>query len=74
MSRLPRPGCVLRSALVGLGLLLLPVAVWFAYANWRRYWGQSLVLLAVGLWFLKLGVSRDEDSWISSIDDLGNHR
>ena len=74
MPSLPRPGCVLRSALVCLGLLFLPVAIWFAYANWRRNWGQSLVLLAVGLWFLKLGLSRDEDSWISSIDDLGGPR
>lgn len=74
MASLPRPGCVLRSALVGLGLLFLPLAVWFAYASWRRYWGQSLVLFGIAVWFLKIGLSRNEDSWISTIDDLGDHR
>jgi hypothetical protein len=70
MARLPRPGCVLRSAFVAFGLLFLPMAVWFAYANWRRYWLDSLALFAIGVLFLRLGLSRDEDSWMSTIDDL----
>ena len=72
MTRLPRPGCLLRSALVLFGVLFLPMAVWFAYASWHRYWLDSLALLIIGVVFLRLGLSRDEDSWMSTIDDLGS--
>ncbi len=68
---LPRPGCVVRSALVTFGLLFLPLAIWFAWANWRRYAGDAMALVVVSVVFLRLGLSRDDDSWISAIDDLG---
>ena len=68
---LPRPGCLLRSMLVTLGGLFLPLALWFAYVNWHRYWGNALGLLIVGVVFLRIGLNRDEDSWLSTIDDLG---
>jgi hypothetical protein len=71
VAGLPRPGCVLRSALVLFGVLFLPMAAWFAYVNWHRYWRDSLALLIIGIVFLRLGLSRNEDSWISTIDDLG---
>jgi hypothetical protein len=58
--------------LVTLGILFLPLAIWFAYANWHRYWGNALALAIVGLVFLRVGLNRDEDSWLSSIDDLGD--
>lgn len=69
--QLPRPGCVIRSALVIFAVLFLPMAIWFAYANWRRYWGESLVLMSISILFLRLALSRDEDSWLSTIDELG---
>ena len=66
----PRPGCVLRSALVVFGLLFLPMSIWFAYVNWRRNWGDALALFSISMLFLRFGLSRDEDSWVSSIDDM----
>jgi hypothetical protein len=63
-----RPGCLVRGSLVAFGVLFLPLAIWFA---WRGYWGQSLALFLVAAVFLKLGLSRDESSWISAIDELG---
>jgi hypothetical protein len=69
---MPRPGCVLRAALVTFGLLFLPMSIWFAYANIRRNWPNALALLAISLIFLKWGVARDADSWMSAIDDLGD--
>ena len=68
---LPRPGVLLRSTLVMLGVLFLPVAVWFA---WHRYWGNALGLAIAGIVFLRIGLNRDEDSWISLIDDLAGDR
>lgn len=52
-------------------VLFLPLAIWFAYANFRRYWGESLVLISVSLLFLRLAFSRDDDSWLAAIDELG---
>jgi hypothetical protein len=69
---MPRPGCVLRSALVMFGILFLPMSVWFAYVSWRRNWGNALALFSISMLFFRLGLSRDDDSWISSIDDLHN--
>ncbi|MDB4877238.1 MAG: hypothetical protein JWM41_3684 [Gemmatimonadetes bacterium] len=63
-----RPGCLVRGALVTFGVLFLPLALWFA---WRRFWGQAVALLLVSAAFLKLGLSRDEDSWLAAIDELG---
>lgn len=74
MSYLARPGCVLRSALVTFGALFLPMAIWFAYMNWHRYWDRSLILFAVSTAFLWLGLSRREDSWMSAIDELSGDR
>lgn len=68
---LPRPGCVLRSALVSFGLLFLPMACWFAYSNFHRYWIDALALFVISVVFLRWGLTRDEDSWMSVIDDLG---
>ncbi|HEY4131550.1 MAG TPA: hypothetical protein VGM50_13105 [Gemmatimonadaceae bacterium] len=67
---LPRPGRVLRAALVIFGVLFLPMACWFAYVDFRRYWINSLALFIIGIAFLRWGLTRDEDSWVSAIDDL----
>ena len=65
-----RPGCLVRSTLALLGVAFLPLAVWFVYANWRLYWGESLVLFSVGLIFLHFATTREEGSWITMLDDL----
>ena len=70
MTKLPRPGCVLRSALVMFGLLFLPMAILFAYKSWERYWLRSVVLFVVSIVFLWLGLSRNEHSWVTMVDDL----
>lgn len=70
MARLARPGCLLRSALVMFGLLFLPMAALFAYKGFERYWARSLVLFIVSIVFLWLGLSRDENSWVTMVDDL----
>lgn len=63
-----RPGLLLRGTLVTFGGLFLPLAVWFA---WKRYWGQAIAVGVVAVVFLRTGLSRDEDSWIAAIDELG---
>ena len=70
MARLPRPGCVLRTSLVLFGLLFLPMAIFFAYESWTRYWGRATVLGVVSVVFLWLGLSRNENSWVTMVDDL----
>jgi len=59
---------------VSFGVLFLPMSIWFAYVDWQRNWGKSLVLFAVSMFFLKLGLTRNPDSWITMIDDLGGDR
>jgi len=71
---LPRPGCVLRSALVIFGLLFLPLSIWFGYANFHRNWLNALCLFFIAVVFLRWGLSRNPDSWISTIDDLGSDK
>lgn len=63
-----RPGCVLRTALVVVGIIFLPTAIWFF---WKAYWGSAIAVLVVAAISLKLGLTRDEDSWMSIIDELG---
>lgn len=61
---------MLRSALVAFGLLFLPMAILFAYKSWERYWLRSSILLVVSILFLWFGLSRNENSWVTMIDDL----
>jgi hypothetical protein len=68
---LPRPGCMVRSALIVFAMLFLPMAVLFLYRDWRRYWFESLMLIFVAVVFLVAGFNRSDDSWLSAIDDLG---
>lgn len=70
MAKTARPGCMLRSALVAFGLLFLPMAILFAYKSWERYWLRSSILLVVSILFLWFGLSRNENSWVTMIDDL----
>jgi len=68
---LPRPGCVVRSALIIFALLFLPLGCWFAYANFRRYWPDALSLIVISVVFLWWALDPRDDSWIASIDELG---
>jgi hypothetical protein len=63
-------GCLLRATLVMFGLLFLPMAVWFAHRGFSRYWLEATALALVGLLFLRLGLSKKDNSWLSLIDDL----
>lgn len=67
-------GCLLRATLVTFGLLFLPMSAWFAHRGFSRYWLESIALLLIGLMFLRLGLSRRENSWIALIDDLEHKR
>jgi hypothetical protein len=60
-----------RSSLAVFGIIFLPFAIWFVYRDFLRNWPQSLILVAVSVWFLRLAFTKDDDSWISAVDDLG---
>jgi hypothetical protein len=64
----------LRATLVMFGLLFLPMAVWFAHRGFSRYWVEAMVLTAVGIVFLRLGLSRKDNSWLALLDDLERSR
>ena len=68
---LPRPGCIVRSALAIFGLLFLPMAVIFLYRDWSHRWPESLVLIFISVVFLRAAFNRSEESWLSAIDELG---
>ena len=63
-------GCLLRATLVMFGLLFLPMAGWFVHRGFARYWLEASALTIVGLVFLRLGLSKKDNSWLSLIDDL----
>jgi hypothetical protein len=63
-----RPGCVLRTILVVFGIIFLPMAIWFF---WKMYWGSGIAVFVLSAISLKLGLTRDADSWMSMIDELG---
>jgi hypothetical protein len=72
MARTSSTGCLLRATLVLFGLLFLPMAFWFAHRGFSRYWLQTSALLVIGIVFLRLGLSKKDNSWLSLIDDLEN--
>jgi len=57
--------------LVLFAMLFLPMAIFFLHRDWRRYWLESIMLIFISVAFLVAGFNRDENSWISAIDDLG---
>lgn len=63
-------GCLLRATLVMFGLLFLPMAIWFAHKGFSHYWLETTALVAVGIVFLRLGLSKKDNSWLALIDDL----
>ena len=67
-------GCLLRATLVMFGLLFLPMAGWFAHRGFSRYWLEATALVVVGILFLRLGLSKKDNSWLRLIDDLDSSR
>ena len=43
---LPRPGCLVRSTLSLLGVLFVPLGIWFLRDDKHRYWTQSVALFS----------------------------
>ncbi len=68
--RIP-PGRILRGALALMGILFLPIAVWFLWSSWRRYGLNALALLFVSVLFLWLANDHRPDSWLSALEDSG---
>ncbi|HEY5060705.1 MAG TPA: hypothetical protein VII52_04165 [Gemmatimonadaceae bacterium] len=58
----------MRTTLVVLGIIFLPMAIWFF---WKTYWGSAIAVLVLSAGSLRLGLTRDADSWMSMIDELG---
>jgi len=52
------------------GLLFLPMAGWFLHRGVAQYWLEATALLVVGIGFLRLGLSKKDNSWLRLIDDL----
>lgn len=65
-----RPGCIVRSTLALLGILLFPLAVWFARAGWARWWPRVLGMVVFGAIFLWVALDRRERSLLAILDDL----
>ena len=64
-----RPGCILRSTLAFLGIVFLPIAVFFLWS--RQNVRDGVILLVFSVVFLALAFDRREKSWLGSIDELG---
>ncbi len=62
---------IVRGALTVLAVLFLPLAIWFAWSGWRKYWLSVLALVAVSAFFLWLANDHRPEGWLSSIDDSG---
>jgi hypothetical protein len=62
-----RPGKILRGSLILFGVLFVPFATMLLLGH---RWAQAVVLFGVSAWFLKLGFTKREDSWMALIDDL----
>lgn len=71
MSTRLRPGRIVRSTLALLAFIFLPLACWFLWSDWRRYWPNALGLGVVSALFLRAAVDRRPGSWMSIIDDIG---
>jgi hypothetical protein len=52
------------------GLLFLPMAIWFAHKSFSHYWLETTALVVIGILFLRLGLSKKDNSWLALIDDL----
>jgi hypothetical protein len=68
---LPRPGRLVRGTLALLGILFLPLAIWFACDKRHRYWMESAGLFVAGVTFLWAAFKRDS-ALLDALDGLSN--
>jgi hypothetical protein len=69
MSSLPRPGCLVRSTLALLGVLFVPLGIWFLRDGKHRYWDQSAALFVGAIVCFYFAFRRD--SWLmTALDGL----
>ncbi len=66
-----RPGRVVRFTLALLAFIFLPLACWFLWTNWHRYWPNALGLGIVSALFFRFATDRRPGSWMSFVDDIG---
>ena len=62
MARLPRPKSIVRLTLSLLGVLFLPLGIWFLRDPRHRYWTQSLALFVSAI--LCFSFAFRQDSWL----------
>jgi hypothetical protein len=69
MANLPRPGCLVRSSLALLGVMFMPLSIWFLRDVKHRYWSQSLALFIGALVCFYFAFRRD--TWLmTALDGL----
>jgi hypothetical protein len=68
MSPLPRPGRIVRGTLALLGVLFLPLAIWFVLDAKHRYVWESVGLFVAA--FICLYGAFWKDSFVAVLDDL----
>lgn len=69
LMNLPRPGCLVRSTLALLGVLFVPLAIWFAVGKGReRHWLEVGGLLVAAVICFVLAFRRSE--WMDALDDI----
>jgi hypothetical protein len=62
MARLPRPKSIVRISLSLLGVMFLPLGIWFLRDPKHRYWSQSLALFVSASLCFYFAFRRD--SWL----------
>ena len=59
MANLPRPGCLVRSTLALLGVLFVPLGIWFLRDDRHRYVIESVALFVGALLCFYFAFRRD---------------
>ena len=67
MANLPRPGCLVRSTLSLLGVLFVPLGIWFLRDDKHRYWTQSVALFVGAVLCFYFAFRRD--TWLMEVLD-----
>ena len=67
MANLPRPGCLVRSTLSLLGVLFVPLGIWFLRDDKHRYWTQSVALFVGAVVCFYFAFRRD--TWLTEVLD-----
>jgi hypothetical protein len=70
MSSLPRPGCLVRSTLALLGVLFVPLGIWFLRDGRHRYWTHSVALF-IGAFVCFYFAFRRNTRLMQALDGLG---